>query len=207
MKRRRRLSGLVSGVLRVALRRRPRTAGVILAAGSGTRMGGEVPKQFLPVCGVPILIRSVRAFDACPVVDEIVIVTRETDIEAVKALCAEYQISGKLKAVVAGGDTRQKSAFLGVEATAKPCRYVAIHDAARCLVTPDVIRSVVETAYRRRCATAAYPVTDTLVASWHVGSSRRSNLCSSALAGEFFTTKVTWDAFVIILLDCDKHLL
>lgn len=162
MKRRRRLSGLVSGVLRVALRRRPRTAGVILAAGSGTRMGGEVPKQFLPVCGVPILIRSVRAFDACPVVDEIVIVTRETDIEAVKALCAEYQISGKLKAVVAGGDTRQKSAFLGVEATAKPCRYVAIHDAARCLVTPDVIRSVVETAYRRRCATAAYPVTDTV---------------------------------------------
>ena len=88
MKRRRRLSGLLSGVLRVALRRRPRTAGVILAAGSGTRMGGEVPKQFLPVCGVPILIRSVRAFDACPVVDEIVIVTRETDIEAGKALCA-----------------------------------------------------------------------------------------------------------------------
>ena len=162
MKRRRRLAGLVAGVLRVALRRRPRSAGVILAAGSGTRMGGGIPKQFLPVCGVPILIRSVRAFDACPGIDEIVIVTRETDIQAVKDLCAEYEISQKLKTVIAGGDTRQKSAFLGVEATSRACRYVAIHDAARCLLTPDVIRSVLEAAYLHRAATAVYPVTDTI---------------------------------------------
>ena len=51
MKRKRRLAGLVSGVLRIALGRRPKTFGVILAAGNGTRMGGEVPKQFLPLCG------------------------------------------------------------------------------------------------------------------------------------------------------------
>ncbi len=162
MKRRRRLAGLVSGVLRVALHRRPRTAGVILAAGSSTRMGGDVPKQFLSVCGVPILIRSVRAFDDCPSIDEIVIVTRECDIQAVKDLCAEYRISPKLKTVIAGGDTRQKSAFRGVEAASKVCRFVAIHDAARCLVTPEIIRSVVELAYRRRTATAVYPVTDTV---------------------------------------------
>ncbi len=162
MKRRRRLAGLISGVLRVALRRRPRTAGVILAAGSSTRMGGDVPKQFLSVCGVPILIRSVRAFDACSAVDEIVIVTRECDLQAVKDLCLEYKISPKLKTVIAGGDTRQKSAFLGVEAASNSCRFVAIHDAARCLVTPDAIRSVLDVAYRRRAATAVYPVTDTV---------------------------------------------
>ena len=162
MKRRRRLAGLVSGVLRVALRRRPRTAGIILAAGSGTRMGGDVPKQFLPVLGIPILIRSVRAFDACPSVDEIVIVTREDDVETVQNLCTEYKISSKLKTVVAGGETRQKSAFLGVEATSKNVRFVAIHDAARCLVTPDMIAAVLDLAYRHRAATAGYPVTDTI---------------------------------------------
>ena len=162
MKRRRRLAGLVSGVLRVALRRRPRTAGVILAAGSSTRMGGDVPKQFLSVCGVPILIRSVRAFDACPSIDEIVIVARERDIQDVKDLCAEYKISSKLKTVIAGGDTRQKSAFLGVEAASKGCRFVAIHDAARCLVTEEIIRSVFKASYRYGAATAASPVKDTV---------------------------------------------
>ena len=162
MKRKRRLAGLVSGVLRVALRRRPRTAGVILAAGSGTRMGGEIPKQFLPVLGVPVLIRSVRAFDRCPSIDEIVIVTREGDIQNVEDLCKEYGVSAKLKRVIAGGETRQKSAFLGVEATSKNCRFVAIHDAARCLVTPKIVVSVLKEAYRHRAATAAYPIADTV---------------------------------------------
>ena len=162
MKRKRRLAGLVSGVLRVALRRRPRTAGVILAAGSGTRMGGEIPKQFLPVLGVPVLIRSVRAFDRCPSIDEIVIVTREGDIQNVEDLCKEYGVSAKLKRVIAGGETRQKSAFLGVEATSKNCRFVAIHDAARCLVTPETVVSVLKEAYRHRAATAAYPIADTV---------------------------------------------
>ena len=162
MKRKRRLAGLVSGVLRVALRRRPRTAGVILAAGSGTRMGGEIPKQFLPVLGVPILIRSVRAFDRCPSIDEIVIVTRESDIKTVEDFCKEYGVSPKLKRVIAGGETRQKSAFLGVEATSKNCRFVAIHDAARCLVTPETVASVMKEAYRHRAATAAYPIADTV---------------------------------------------
>lgn len=189
MKRRRRLAGLVTGVLRVVLHRRPRTACVILAAGSSTRMGGEIPKQFLPVCGVPILIRSLFAFDSCPVIDEIVIVTRESDIQAVRDLCAKYRISGKLKAVIAGGETRQKSAFLGVESTSSPCRFVAIHDAARCLVTSDVIRSVVETAYRRRCATAVYPVTDTIKRVDGLGRIRgtvdRTELCAAATPQAF----------------------
>ena len=162
MKRKRRLAGLVSGVLRVALHRRPRTAGVILAAGSGTRMGGEIPKQFLPILGVPVLIRSVRAFDLCPSIDEIVIVTRESDIKTVADLCKEYGVSPKLKRVIAGGATRQKSAFLGVEAASKNCRFVAIHDAARCLITPEIVVSVLKAAYRHRAATAVYPIPDTV---------------------------------------------
>ena len=64
--------------------------------------------------------------------------------------------------MIAGGETRQKSAFLGVEATSKNCRFVAIHDAARCLVTPKIVVSVLKEAYRHRAATAAYPIADTV---------------------------------------------
>ena len=162
MKRRRRLAGLVAGVLRVALRRRPRTAGVILAAGSGTRMGNETPKQFLPLLGNPMLVYSVRAFLACPEIDEIVIVTRKSDLSEVRDLCTAYELNAKPIKVVAGGNTRQKSAFLGVEATSRACRFVSIHDAARCLVTPGIISSVVSEAYRRRAATAVSPINDTV---------------------------------------------
>ena len=162
MKRRRRLAGLVSGVLRVALRRRPKTAGVILAAGSGTRMGTDVPKQFLSLLGVPILVRSARAFLACPEIDEIVIVARERDLPAVRDLIERFALSCKPVKAVAGGETRQKSAFLGVEATSRACRFVAIHDAARCLATPETISAVVKESYRRRAATAVYPITDTV---------------------------------------------
>ena len=162
MKRRRRIAGFVSGVLRVALRRRPKTAGVILAAGSGTRMGTDVPKQFLPLLGTPILIRSARAFLACPEIDEIVIVTRKSDLPAVRELIERFALSGKPIKTVAGGGTRQKSAFLGVEATSRACRFVAIHDAARCLVTQETISAVVKEAYRRRAATAVYPIPDTV---------------------------------------------
>ena len=162
MIRKRRIAGLVSGVLRAALRRRPRTAGVILAAGSGTRMGGDVPKQFLPILGVPILIRSVLAFAKTPEIDEIVIVTRNSDMDAVQKLVSEYGITSKSVSVIAGGDTRQRSALLGVEATSKKCRFVAVHDAARCMVTPDLISSVVSAAYKHRAASAASPVHDTV---------------------------------------------
>lgn len=162
MMRKRRLVGVISGVLRVALRRRPKTAGVILAAGSGTRMGGDIPKQFLSVSGVPILIRSVRAFDECKDIDEIVVVARKSDVSYVRNLCREYGISTKLKRVISGGETRQKSAFLGVEATSGNSRFVAIHDAARCLVSPGTVSEVVCQAYRRRAATAIYPIADTV---------------------------------------------
>ena len=162
MKRKRRLAGLVSGVLRVAFRRRPRTAGVILAAGSGTRMGTDVPKQFLSLLGTPILIWSARAFLACPEIDEIVIATRKSDVPAVRKMCDRYGVSGKPVKVVAGGETRQKSAFIGVEATSRACRFVAIHDSARCLVTPETVSAVVKEAYRRRAATAVYPIADTV---------------------------------------------
>ncbi len=152
----------VAAVLRVLGRRsRRKTAAVILSAGSGSRFGGDIPKQFVEIAGVPILIRSALAFEACPDIHEIVIVARAEDVSATYALCREYGLT-KLTAVTAGGETRQDSALKGVEAVGKRIGYVAIHDAARCLVTPEIISEVARAAYRYRAASAASPIHDTV---------------------------------------------
>ena len=152
---------LASLVRLVTGKPRPKTAAVILAAGSGTRFGGERPKQFALLSGVPVLIRSVLAFEQSPYVDEIVIVSRSEDIFEVRALCKEYSLK-KLKAIVEGGKTRQQSSVKGALAVSESVEFVAIHDAARCLVTPDTIGHVVSEAYVYGAASAASPIYDTV---------------------------------------------
>lgn len=152
---------LASLVRLLAGKPRPKTAAVILAAGNGTRFGGERPKQFALLLGVPVLIRSVRAFEESPYIDEIVIVSRSEDIDEVRALCDEYGFR-KLSGIVEGGVTRQESSVRGVLATSRSIEFVAVHDAARCLVTADTIGHVAAEAYVYGAASAASPVYDTV---------------------------------------------
>ena len=160
MKTKRTATSICNQVLRLLTgRRRPRTAAVILAAGSGTRAGGD--KQWVPVAGIPVLIRSAMAFDACPYIDEIVFVVPAGKEEETKEMCASYKIR-KFSKAVAGGNTRQESAENGFYAISEKTAYVAIHDAARCCVTSDMISDVVAYAYAYRAAIAATSVTDTI---------------------------------------------
>lgn len=140
---------------------RPKTAAVILAGGSGTRFGGERPKQLTLLCGIPVLVRSVLAFEASPYIDEIVIVSRKEDIDEIRELCESYGVR-KLQKIVPGGATRQKSSLCGVSAVSEKTEFVAIHDAARCLVTPDTIGHVAAEAYVYGGASAASQVYDTV---------------------------------------------
>ncbi len=142
---------------------RPRTAAVILAGGVGSRMQRETgeTKQLLSVCGVPVLIHSVLAFERSPYIDEIVLVTRKEEVARVKALVASYGVQ-KVTKIVLGGDTRQKSAENGLNALSSAMKFVAIHDAARCLITAEMIGKVVSAAYAHRAASAGTPVTDTV---------------------------------------------
>ena len=114
------------------------SSAVILASGSGKRFGDDRAKQFVLLDGIPVFIRSLMAFEKSKETDEIILVTREADIAGCRNLASEYGIT-KLTRVVAGGDTRQDSARLGFEAVNPECDFVAIHDAARCLVTPEMI--------------------------------------------------------------------
>ena len=129
-----------------AIKRRPaakkpggNTAAVIVAAGSSLRMGGKVSKQFMKVNGIPVLARTMQAFEDCKLIGEIIVVAQEEEITHVSDLAARYHIS-KLTAVIAGGETRALSAQRGFEKISPRAKYVAIHDGARCLITPKILK-------------------------------------------------------------------
>lgn len=140
---------------------RPKTAAVILAGGSGTRLGSAEPKQFLTIAGHTVLAHAVRAFDASRFIDEIVIVSPELYIDRVRAIVKKEGFR-KVRAVVAGGDTRQKSAEAGLLAVSDKMKYIAIHDAARCLVTGEMIADTARAAYAYKAAIAASPASDSV---------------------------------------------
>ncbi len=141
--------------------RHPRTAAIILAGGKGSRMSSDTAKQNICLRGIPILVHSMRAFDKCRSIDEIIVVCREEDVKATEAMCVKYGIK-KVKCVVSGGKTRAESAECGFRKVSGKMDYVAIHDAARCLITPRQIREVASAAYAYRAASAASPVVDSI---------------------------------------------
>ncbi|MBQ9802991.1 MAG: 2-C-methyl-D-erythritol 4-phosphate cytidylyltransferase [Clostridia bacterium] len=142
-------------------KKRPHTSAVIVAAGGSTRMGGTTSKQLLEVGGIPVLARTMLAFENTKQIDEIVVVARAADLNTVGELAALYRIT-KLIAVVSGGATRAKSAQNGFMHISNSAKFVVIHDGARCLVTPEMIEKVLRAAYRHKAATAVAPVFDTV---------------------------------------------
>lgn len=139
---------------------KPFLSAVVVAAGSSARMGGE-DKQFLSIAGVPVLGRTLLAFERCETVSEIVVVTRPSSAEKVGELCKELGIT-KLSAVVGGGNTRAESVRNGVAAVSENCSFVAIHDGARPLVRPEDITRCANDAFQCGGAVLAVPATDTI---------------------------------------------
>ena len=132
---------------------------VIAAAGSSSRMNG-VDKQTVELDGVPVIIRSLRAFDVLPQVGEVVLVCREREVPHMWELARRFGIQ-KLSHIVAGGATRQASVFAGVKSLGE-CGYIAIHDGARAFVSGEVILNCLAAAKEHRAALAAVPVKDTI---------------------------------------------
>lgn len=139
----------------------PATSAVIVAAGSSSRMGTNVSKQLLSLNGIPVLARTLLSFQQSGYIDEIIVVIREEDREAVTALLSKYRITKRTKLVLGGAD-RTESVKNGFESIDPKAKFVAIHDGARCLITPKMIQKVLRAAYLHKAATAACPVTDTV---------------------------------------------
>jgi 2-C-methyl-D-erythritol 4-phosphate cytidylyltransferase len=135
--------------------------GVVLAGGTGTRMGGEVPKQLLELAGRPILVHAVAAFQAAAEIDEIVVMMAPAHLEAVRALLAG-QGFGKVTRVLAGGATRTESTRLALAELGDADRDVLLHDAARPLVTAGLIGDCVRALATAEAVTAAVASTDTV---------------------------------------------
>ncbi|MGI6031431.1 MAG: 2-C-methyl-D-erythritol 4-phosphate cytidylyltransferase [Eubacteriales bacterium] len=133
---------------------------VIVAAGSGKRMGTSVNKQFLEIQGKPVLAYTLEAFEQCDVIDGIIVVAKSDEIPLVADLIARYDIS-KGKKVVAGGPTRQDSVWNGLMA-AEEYDFVAIHDGARPFVHEKLIQKAVEEAWLHQAAAVGMPVSDTI---------------------------------------------
>lgn len=133
---------------------------VIASAGNSSRMGG-INKQFLEFGNMSVIARSIKAFQDCSFINEIVVVTRATDINTIEEIVKKYDFS-KVSAVVEGGETRQLSVYNGVCACSQKSDFVAIHDGARPLVTEKVIKDTLSAAIDYGAATTGVKVKDTL---------------------------------------------
>lgn len=131
---------------------------VIVAAGSASRMGG-IDKVMAPLGGEPMIQRTVRTFQNCGAIKEIVIVTREDLILPITELCGGFD---KVRAVVRGGDSRQASVKLGLSAFTDKMELAAVHDGARPLVSEAVIDRTVRAAHTYGGAAPVISVKDTI---------------------------------------------
>ena len=137
------------------------TSAIILAGGVGSRMDSDKHKQFIKIFDKTILERTVSAFEKSGKINEIVVVVREDELEAATSLAAEISASKPISFAV-GGACRAESAKNGFSACSDDCDFVAIHDAARCLITPEMIDKVVEKAHNFGAATAVCGISDTV---------------------------------------------
>lgn len=124
-------------------------AAIVVAAGSGTRMGTTEKKQFLPVNGLPLMAWPLLAFEKNPAVDQIALVTGEEDLDRALKLCMDLRLS-KVKNIVAGGDKRFRSVYRGLLALEPTTDYVLIHDGARPCLTQEVIRNCIKGAHKSK---------------------------------------------------------
>ena len=136
-----------------------RVGAIVVGAGAGRRLGG-IEKAFLPVCGRPLLAHSVAVFERAAEVDAICLVLPAASLARGAALARDCGWR-KVAAVVPGGRERQDSVRAGLEGL-PDCELVLVHDAARPLVTPELIRAGLRAARACGAAVAAIPVRDTL---------------------------------------------
>lgn len=138
----------------------PYCACVVAAAGSSTRMGGT-DKLMAPLDGQPVILRTLRALEDSPCIQEILVVTRSELLVDIGALCRDAGLS-KVTQVLLGGKSRLESVYKGVNQVSSKAKLIAVHDAARPLVSQAVIADAVAGAQRFPAAAPAVELKDTV---------------------------------------------
>lgn len=144
---------------------------ILPAAGIGTRMssggGVAVPKQFLSIGGVPVLVHSLKAFLAVPGMDSAWVAVRATEIERVESMLKEHGLGRGKVHVVEGGENRQESVGNALAEVLKHCGcdeqdVVLVHDAARPLIDSATIQRTIEAVLEHGAAVVGMPAVDTI---------------------------------------------
>lgn len=135
---------------------------LIVAAGQGVRMGTAQRKQYLTLCGRPILAHTLRAFDGCAQVAQIVLVVPESEIDYCRREIVPAAGLRHDPLLVPGGTRRQDSVYRGLQSITTPDDVVLIHDGVRPLVTQQLIERCIEGARQWGACIPVVPVTDTL---------------------------------------------
>ena len=133
---------------------------IIAAAGAGTRMASDRPKQFLQLAGRPVIFHTLKVFEECDSIDEVIVVLPAAESAGFLSLASSFR---KVTRVVPGGTTRADSVKRGLMAIrAATAEIVAVHDGVRPFVTVDEINSTVQAAKADGAAILVAPVTDTI---------------------------------------------
>jgi 2-C-methyl-D-erythritol 4-phosphate cytidylyltransferase len=138
-----------------------RVTAILPAAGLGTRMGAETPKQFLELDGVPVLIFTLRRLAACADIADFVIATRAEEVESIAVRVAKENL-GRPVRVVRGGDTRQDSVANSLPEVPTDTDLILVHDAVRPLVTREQIERVIAEALSCDAAILGVPAMETV---------------------------------------------
>ena len=136
---------------------------IIVGAGEGKRIGGPVPKSFLPIAGRPLLLRALDRFFSARSIEKVILVVAGKEMQRSQALMqSDLNLSHRPWALQVGGATRQKSVRHGLEKLDSDCEIVVIHDAARPLVSASLIDRCVDEACRVGAVVVGVPVRDTI---------------------------------------------
>lgn len=170
---------------------------IIAAAGQGTRMAGQRPKQFIELAGIPIIFRTLQVFENCDAIDEILLVLPAVDSGAFLSLANKYSLR-KLAKVVPGGATRAESVLHGLQAVREAtAEIVAVHDGVRPFVTTDEITRTVAAARLEGAAILVSSPVDTVkeVRDGVVAKTLRRSELRNALTPQCFHYKLLRRAY------------
>lgn len=135
---------------------------VMLAAGMGLRMGGDVRKQYLMLDNMPMFLHSIRTMQENEHITDIIVMAHKDDVEIVRGLLEEYGYTKKLRKIAVGGKERVHSVAIGLETIDWPCDYVFIHDCARPFLDQETLERLYQTVKNTGACVAGMPAKDTV---------------------------------------------
>lgn len=135
---------------------------IILASGAGERFQGNIPKQFIKLAGLPVIVHTLKVFQQHPLIDQIIVVTTKEFIDLIWSYASVYGLN-KITKVVIGGDTRQDSSRIGLDCCNPKTEYVLIHDGVRPLLTDKIINDLINNVKTHKAVDTVIPSADTIV--------------------------------------------